>query len=370
MLTYPNIDPIALSLGTWHLFGQVFQPAIHWYGITYLAGFLGAYWCMYLRGRKPGGGWTAEQLQDLLFYGALGVVFGGRTGYMLFYDWQEFSAHPQTFFFVWNGGMSFHGGLVGVLVAMWLYGRRQGRRFFDLTDFIAPVVPIGLGAWRGSGERWRNRQVQPGRHRDARRGRAGRVRPLPRAGASMADGVSLAAGDRHAHLGARAGGRRGGQLPGQGRVQKAEAVDVARPFGQPEQGSQRHDQVSRAPLMRLSGRGQTGPRAGAAGIGAGAVIAVIVEIAAVAGVAAIIGFVVVIAVPAAVAVLIGHATAVALGARAFTRVSLVASAVARAGGCRGNRASRVRPPRIRPARAGVVVWPFSGRRSAHWPARR
>ncbi|MFI4920842.1 MAG: prolipoprotein diacylglyceryl transferase [Gammaproteobacteria bacterium] len=148
MLTYPQIDPIALSLGTWHLFGQVFQPAIHWYGITYLAGFLGGYWCMYLRGRKPGGGWTAEQLQDILFYGALGVVFGGRTGYMLFYDWQEFSAHPQTFFFVWNGGMSFHGGLMGVLVAMWLYGRQQGRRFFDLTDFIAPVVPIGLGAGR------------------------------------------------------------------------------------------------------------------------------------------------------------------------------------------------------------------------------
>ena len=148
MLTYPNIDPIALSLGTWHLFGRIFQPAIHWYGITYLVGFLGGYWCMYLRGRKPGGGWTAEQLQDLLFYVALGVVGGGRLGYMLFYDFPNFVHAPWTLFLVWQGGMSFHGGLLGVLFAMWLYGRRTDRRFFDLTDFIAVVVPIGLGAGR------------------------------------------------------------------------------------------------------------------------------------------------------------------------------------------------------------------------------
>jgi len=148
MLTYPNIDPIALSLGTWHLFGHVFQPAIHWYGITYLVGFLGGYAAMYLRSRKPGSGWTAEQLQDLLFYAALGVVLGGRTGYMLFYDWGTFIHAPQSFFFIWDGGMSFHGGLLGVLVAMWLYGRSTQRHFFDLTDFIAPVVPIGLGAGR------------------------------------------------------------------------------------------------------------------------------------------------------------------------------------------------------------------------------
>ena len=148
MLTYPDIDPIALSLGTWHLFGHVFQPAIHWYGITYLVGFLGAYFFMYLRSRKPRSGWTAEQLQDLLFYGALGVVLGGRTGYMLFYNWDELVHQPLTFFYVWDGGMSFHGGLVGVMVAMGLYARQQGRRFFDVMDFIAPMVPIGLGAGR------------------------------------------------------------------------------------------------------------------------------------------------------------------------------------------------------------------------------
>ncbi len=147
-MLYPHIDPIALSLGTWHVFGLEFHPAIHWYGITYLVGFLGGYGCMYLRSKRPASGWTNEQLQDLLFYVALGVVLGGRTGYMLFYDWDTFIHAPQTFFFVWDGGMSFHGGLLGVLVAMGLYGRQQGRRFFDLTDFIAPVVPIGLGAGR------------------------------------------------------------------------------------------------------------------------------------------------------------------------------------------------------------------------------
>src|SRR5579859_1565730 len=139
MLTYPNIDPIALGIG---------PLKVHWYGITYLVGFLGAYWCMYLRGRRPGSGWTAEQLQDLLFYVALGVVGGGRLGYMLFYDFPDFVHAPWTLFLVWQGGMSFHGGLLGVLFAMWLYGRRTKRDFFALTDFIAVVVPIGLGAGR------------------------------------------------------------------------------------------------------------------------------------------------------------------------------------------------------------------------------
>ncbi|HEV2110873.1 MAG TPA: prolipoprotein diacylglyceryl transferase [Gammaproteobacteria bacterium] len=139
MLTYPNIDPVAFGIG---------PLKVHWYGITYLVGFLGGYWCMYLRSRKPGSGWTAEQLQDLLFYVALGVVGGGRLGYMLFYGFPEFVHAPWTLFLVWQGGMSFHGGLLGVLFAMWLYGRRTKRDFFDLTDFIAVVVPIGLGAGR------------------------------------------------------------------------------------------------------------------------------------------------------------------------------------------------------------------------------
>lgn len=147
-MVYPHIDPIALSLGTWHFFGRTIQPAIHWYGITYLVGFLGGYWCMYLRSKRPNSGWTALQLQDLLFYVALGVVLGGRTGYMLFYDWDGLKQDPVSFFYVWQGGMSFHGGLLGVMLAMWLYARQQSRRFFDIMDFIAPVVPIGLGAGR------------------------------------------------------------------------------------------------------------------------------------------------------------------------------------------------------------------------------
>lgn len=147
MLTYPNIDPIALHLGTWHLFGHVFQPAIHWYGIAYLVGFIGGYWAAYRRIRRRVD-WTEAQLQDLLFYVALGVVLGGRVGYTLFYDFNGFLQNPLTFFQVWNGGMSFHGGLLGVLVAMWLFGRVYKQKFFELTDFIAPVIPIGLGAGR------------------------------------------------------------------------------------------------------------------------------------------------------------------------------------------------------------------------------
>ena len=120
MLTYPDFDPVALHLGTWHLFGHVFKPSIHWYGITYLVGFFGCYWAGRLRVRKPGSGWTNEQLADLLFYVALGVVLGGRLGYTLFYaydnhgQWLEWQ-NPLYVFQVWDGGMSFHGGVIGTL---------------------------------------------------------------------------------------------------------------------------------------------------------------------------------------------------------------------------------------------------------------
>ncbi|MDE2196135.1 MAG: prolipoprotein diacylglyceryl transferase [Gammaproteobacteria bacterium] len=139
MLTYPNFDPVALSLG---------PLKIHWYGITYLVGFLGAYGLLLTRVRKPGSGWTTEQLADLLFYMALGVVLGGRTGYMLFYDLPNFIHAPWIIFRVWDGGMSFHGGLLGVLLAGWLFARKYGKRFFGVMDFAAPAVPIGLGAGR------------------------------------------------------------------------------------------------------------------------------------------------------------------------------------------------------------------------------
>lgn len=139
MLTYPNIDPVAISIG---------PVAVHWYGLMYLVGFIGGWWLGSLRARRPGSGWRAEEIGDLLFYVALGVVIGGRVGYILFYNFALFLDDPLVLFRVWQGGMSFHGGLLGVLLAMWLYGRKTQRTFFQVTDFIAPLVPVGLGAGR------------------------------------------------------------------------------------------------------------------------------------------------------------------------------------------------------------------------------
>jgi phosphatidylglycerol:prolipoprotein diacylglycerol transferase len=139
MLVYPNIDPIAISLG---------PIDVHWYGLMYLVGFLGAWWVGILRARRPEYGWKREEIGDALFYAALGVILGGRFGYILFYNFGAFLDDPLILLRVWQGGMSFHGGLLGVLLAMWLYGRKTGRSFFQVTDFIAPWVPIGLGAGR------------------------------------------------------------------------------------------------------------------------------------------------------------------------------------------------------------------------------
>jgi phosphatidylglycerol:prolipoprotein diacylglycerol transferase len=138
-LTYPNIDPIAISIGS---------LAIHWYGVMYLVGFAGGWWLARYRAGRPGSGWTPQQVDDLLFYIVVGVVLGGRLGYTLFYAFPELISDPLSLFRIWEGGMSFHGGLIGVLIAMWLFGRRIGRPFFELTDFIAPLIPVGLGAGR------------------------------------------------------------------------------------------------------------------------------------------------------------------------------------------------------------------------------
>jgi phosphatidylglycerol:prolipoprotein diacylglycerol transferase len=139
MLSYPNIDPVALSLG---------PVKIHWYGVLYLVAFASAWWLGRYRARQPGSGWKAEQIEDLIFYGALGVVLGGRIGYVLFYNFSAFVANPLMLFSVWEGGMSFHGGALGVLIAMWLYARRHQRGYFEVVDFIVPLVPLGLGAGR------------------------------------------------------------------------------------------------------------------------------------------------------------------------------------------------------------------------------
>ncbi len=138
MLIHPGWDPVALELG---------PVRIHWYALMYLAGFAAFYHLGVHRGRRLGG-WQPEQVMDLLYYGAFGVILGGRIGYMLFYDFQRLQAEPWSLFMVWQGGMSFHGGLLGVLLAMAWYGRKHGRSLLDVLDFIAPMVPVGLGLGR------------------------------------------------------------------------------------------------------------------------------------------------------------------------------------------------------------------------------
>jgi phosphatidylglycerol:prolipoprotein diacylglycerol transferase len=150
MLIHPQFDPVALHLG---------PLAIRWYGLMYLL----AFGLFLLLGRQriktgPQSGWTVKELDDLLFYGVLGVVLGGRLGYVLFYQPAHFLAHPLEIFSVWQGGMAFHGGFLGVLVAMGLFARRTGKSWLAVTDFIAPLVPLGLGAGRFgnfiNGELW------------------------------------------------------------------------------------------------------------------------------------------------------------------------------------------------------------------------
>jgi phosphatidylglycerol:prolipoprotein diacylglycerol transferase len=138
-MTYPDIDPVALSLG---------PLTIHWYGVLYLVAFASAWWLGRYRARQPQSGWQAEQIEDLIFYGGLGVVLGGRIGYVLFYNFGAFLDNPLILVTVWQGGMSFHGGLLGVMFALWLYARKQQRGYFSVLDFVAPLVPLGLGAGR------------------------------------------------------------------------------------------------------------------------------------------------------------------------------------------------------------------------------
>lgn len=139
MLTYPDIDPVAVAIGPFE---------VHWYGLMYLVAFAAGWWLGIVRTRREGGSWRATEISDLVFYFALGAVLGGRIGYTLAYNFSGFLADPLVIIRIWQGGMSYHGGMVGVFVAMWLYGRHTQRTFFQVTDFLAPLVPIGLGAGR------------------------------------------------------------------------------------------------------------------------------------------------------------------------------------------------------------------------------
>jgi len=139
MLTYPQIDPVAISLG---------PISVHWYGIMYIIAFGGAWVLATYRAARVADPWTAEQISDLIFYGALGAVIGGRIGSVFFYNFGRFVEDPLWLFRVWEGGMSFHGGFLGVLFALFLYTRHIKKDYWSTIDFIAPLVPFGLGAGR------------------------------------------------------------------------------------------------------------------------------------------------------------------------------------------------------------------------------
>jgi len=149
MLSYPSLDPIALSVGPLEIAGRVLGPLqVHWYGIMYLLGFTAAWWLAMRRSLKRGSVVSSTQVEDLIIYSAVGVILGGRCGYVLFYHFERFLTDPLWLLRVWEGGMSFHGGLLGVAVALLLYAHKLKQPFWALTDFVIPLVPLGLGLGR------------------------------------------------------------------------------------------------------------------------------------------------------------------------------------------------------------------------------
>ncbi len=146
MLVHPQFDPIALDLT------KVGLPiAIHWYGLMYLVGFGLFLFLAVLRTRQEpyrSLGWTRRDVEDLLFWGVVGTVIGGRLGYVVFYKPGHYAQHLPEVFAVWKGGMSFHGGLIGVILAMALFARSRGRPFLQVSDLVAPCVPTGFAAGR------------------------------------------------------------------------------------------------------------------------------------------------------------------------------------------------------------------------------
>ncbi len=139
MLVYPHIDPVIFSIG---------PLKIRWYGLMYVIGFLSAWWLAKRRARKPWSIVDPAQVDDLIFYAMLGVILGGRIGSVFVYSFDLVRDDPLYPFKIWEGGMSFHGGLVGVMVAMWFFARKCGRGMWQITDFVAPLAPLGLGFGR------------------------------------------------------------------------------------------------------------------------------------------------------------------------------------------------------------------------------
>jgi phosphatidylglycerol:prolipoprotein diacylglycerol transferase len=139
MLVHPAIDPVAFSIG---------PLAVRWYGLMYLAGFAAAWWLGVSRIKRKRAPVTRMQFDEMIFYALLGVILGGRLGYVLFYKPAEYLASPLKILAIWEGGMSFHGGLLGVLLAMWILARRYRIHYLDLMDFVAPLCPLGLATGR------------------------------------------------------------------------------------------------------------------------------------------------------------------------------------------------------------------------------
>jgi phosphatidylglycerol:prolipoprotein diacylglycerol transferase len=140
MLVHPQFDPIAFQVG---------PLAVRWYGLMYLAGFV----LFIVLGRRQARqkmltGWRMTDVDDMLFLGVFGVILGGRLGYVLFYKPLYYFAHPLEIVEIWRGGMSFHGGFLGVLIALWFFARRRNKALLDVTDFVAPLCPLGLAAGR------------------------------------------------------------------------------------------------------------------------------------------------------------------------------------------------------------------------------
>lgn len=139
MWSYPEINPVAFSLGPIN---------VHWYGIMYLFGFVGAWLLARFRCRRSWSPVKISQIEDLIVYCAFGVIIGGRVGYVLFYNFENWLHNPLFLFRIWEGGMSFHGGLLGVVCALWVFSKRIRQPWLAVGDFVVPLVPIGLGLGR------------------------------------------------------------------------------------------------------------------------------------------------------------------------------------------------------------------------------
>jgi phosphatidylglycerol:prolipoprotein diacylglycerol transferase len=139
MIAYPDFDPVAFSIG---------GVKVHWYGLMYVVGFIAGWWLARRRAMAPGSTWKPADVDDLIFFAAVGVIVGGRLGWILVYGFDALREDPLAIIRVWQGGMPFHGGLAGVMIAVALFARRRGRRIADVFDFTAPLPAVGLCAGR------------------------------------------------------------------------------------------------------------------------------------------------------------------------------------------------------------------------------